>query len=357
MTTIYNPILTTVGQNLVLSSLANGTPINLKYFAWGDGGGFNITPNVAQQNLVNEVYRQNITSLYINTNVAIWLEILTLIPATVGGFYIREVGIFTDTNELFCTAAHPEVYKNIPTEGAVYDFREKLLIEIANLPEVTLNLSASTVYVTQDDLQAHHHNAVGFNPTQVLLTGGAEVQGLLPVTMLSEPVLIIDGSIAMAGNLNLNSHNITNLSDPVNPQDAATKEYSDGTYAPKAGSDTQVFNAANAVSGKDVVNISQFASVQTTNGYSILPNGLVMQWGFDSTAISEGSYAVTFPIAFPTACLNLTSTLANSAASNASDMIIQVVSFTTTTGTFYAQHPSGGGAGNPNGFYWFAIGN
>jgi len=357
MVTIYNPILTTVGQTLVLESLAHGTPINLKYFAWGDGGGFNVNPSQSQQNLVNEVYRQNITSLYINSNVAIWLEILTIVPASVGGFYIREVGIFTDNNELFCVAAHPEVYKNVPSEGAVYDFREKLLIEIVNLPEVTINLSASTVYVTQDDLQIHKHNALGFNPTKVMLTGGEEVQGLLPTNMLAEPVILTDGSVAMAGSLNLNNNNIINLNNPSNPQDAMTKGYADGTYAGIAGSSTQLFSASDGTTGNQVVNISQFPSSLTTDGYCTLPNGLIMQWGFNSATISEGSYPITFPQAFPTACLNITGTLSNSIADITSDMILQIVSLSTTGATLFAQHPSGGGSGNPDGFYWFAIGH
>lgn len=357
MTTIYNPILTTVGQNLILDSLANGTPINLKYFAWGDGGGFNVSPSQSQQNLVNEVYRQNITSLYINSNVAIWLEILNIVPASVGGFYIREVGIFTENNELFCVAAHPEVYKNIPSEGAVYDFREKLLIEIVNLPQVTINLSASTVYVTQDDLQIHKHNAQGFNPTKILLTNGEEVTGLLPTNMLEDPVILTDGSVAMAGNLDLNNNNIINLNDPSNSQDAMTKGYADGTYARVSGLDTQVFSASDGATGNQVVNISQFPSLLTANGYSTLPNGMIMQWGFKSATISEGTYDITFPIVFPTACLNTTGNLSNSSAVNTSDMILQVVSTNSAGATFYAQHPSGGGSGNPDGFYWFAIGH
>ena len=46
---------------------------------------------------------------------------------------------------------------------------------------------------------------------------------------------------------------------------------------------------------------------KTTNGYQVLPSGLIMQWGTHPTAVAN--YAVgtiTFPIPFPNACLNVT---------------------------------------------------
>jgi hypothetical protein len=45
---------------------------------------------------------------------------------------------------------------------------------------------------------------------------------------------------------------------------------------------------------------------KTSNGYCKLPNGLIIQWG--TSATTTANYAVgtiTFPIAFPTACLNV----------------------------------------------------
>lgn len=47
-------------------------------------------------------------------------------------------------------------------------------------------------------------------------------------------------------------------------------------------------------------------SSKTTNGYVILPNGLIMQWGVNQAAVGTyGMGTITFPIPFPTACLNV----------------------------------------------------
>jgi hypothetical protein len=48
----------------------------------------------------------------------------------------------------------------------------------------------------------------------------------------------------------------------------------------------------------------------TSNGYTKYGNGLILQWGRTSSALSVGgTQAVTFPINFPSACLNLSLTV------------------------------------------------
>ncbi|MCH7335194.1 phage tail protein [Acinetobacter sp. NIPH 2699] len=54
----------------------------------------------------------------------------------------------------------------------------------------------------------------------------------------------------------------------------------------------------------------------TENGYSYLPNGILMQWGevILNASPNEGSSTVIFPIEFPTKCLNVTATRSTSSA-------------------------------------------
>ena len=79
--------------------------------------------------MINEVYRKEIDVVTINPEVSTWLDIITFVPNDVGGFYVREVGIFTENNELFAVGEHPEFYKNLPEDGTVLDFRERLILE------------------------------------------------------------------------------------------------------------------------------------------------------------------------------------------------------------------------------------
>jgi hypothetical protein len=208
----YSPIITNLGKDLVADSIANGTPIVLKYLAWGDGNGYPITPLETQTSLVNEVYRQEVDSVTIDPAVSYWVDVITTIPSTVGGFYVREVGILTDNGTLFALASHPEFLKSLLTDGTATDFREKLILEVTNLTEVNLIINPSVVMATIDYVNEvnlnHHHTGVNPQPTKVLLTEGAEVQGLLPSNMLD----IID-------NLDINTHRIVNLQPGIEGTD------------------------------------------------------------------------------------------------------------------------------------------
>jgi len=52
------------------------------------------------------------------------------------------------------------------------------------------------------------------------------------------------------------------------------------------------------------VGLGQFGASLTPNGYQKLPSGLILQWG--SLSGTNGNTTITFPIAFPTACVSFT---------------------------------------------------
>jgi len=70
------------------------------------------------------------------------------------------------------------------------------------------------------------------------------------------------------------------------------------------------------------------------NGYQILPTGLIMQWGVTELATAfEEEVEVTFPIAFPTACLNITGIAQHGVPGNG-NLSLYLKSSTATTATF-----------------------
>lgn len=86
-----------------------------------------------------------------------------------------------------------------------------------------------------------------------------------------------------------------------------------------------------------------------TNGYTRLPNGLILQWGVTGNIGQDSSGSVTFPIAFPSAvyCITITGRQGINTTSGGSDTI----STQSTTG-FTIAH----GADGTSSFYWMAIG-
>ena len=89
------------------------------------------------------------------------------------------------------------------------------------------------------------------------------------------------------------------------------------------------------------------------NGYQKLPGGLILQWGTATVNDSVGGVAVTFPVAFPTACrtANAICTLDNSAMSGAAPGTTSVVfNGIVWTGATAANLANG------SVLYWLAIG-
>ncbi|OGI18953.1 MAG: hypothetical protein A2287_07150 [Candidatus Melainabacteria bacterium RIFOXYA12_FULL_32_12] len=124
-----------------------------------------------------------------------------------------------------------------------------------------------------------------------------------------------DGTVAMAGALNMGSHKITALTNGADTNDAVNKGQLD-TKAELAGASTQVFEAADGSTGKQVVNISQFVNSLAASGYHKLPSGLIIQWQKETSIAGLTYRTVTFPISFPTAVVAiLPSRVLNYAAS------------------------------------------
>ncbi len=87
---------------------------------------------------------------------------------------------------------------------------------------------------------------------------------------------------------------------------------------------------------------------KATNGYQKLPSGLIIQWGYGYVSATSTA-TITFPIAFPNACLNVVATDVNAQYEYNTD----VGSLTTTTFTALNGNSNSTYAHN---FYWIAIG-
>ena len=101
-----------------------------------------------------------------------------------------------------------------------------------------------------------------------------------------------------------------------------------------------------------------FDCSKSANGYTKLPNGMILQWGTIAAASHDQEYdfgTITFPITFPTAVLNVSATMITSAsAASGFDTIPGVKAVTTASAQFYSGCTSSGT--ETYGLYWFAIG-
>lgn len=131
----YYTIITDIGRQL-LNDATNGVPIELTEIAVGDGGGELYTPSPTQMALVNETWRGEITNQYQDGNYQTVLE--TIITTEIGGFTVREVGVFDSNGRLIFVGKLPEVDKITNNSGAVLDLRLKVYIKYDNAENVTV---------------------------------------------------------------------------------------------------------------------------------------------------------------------------------------------------------------------------
>ncbi|MFC0920438.1 phage tail protein [Pasteurella multocida] len=148
----YYSVLTTYGSQQLATAIATRQPLNITHFAVGDGNGQAVTPNVASTALVNEVHRATISAVSRDprNNKQVIFELT--IPEDVGGFHIREMGIFDSQNKLIAYANCPESFKPTLSSGSgkIQVMRMILLVESSDA--VTMKVDDTVIFVTRGQL-------------------------------------------------------------------------------------------------------------------------------------------------------------------------------------------------------------
>lgn len=149
----FYTILTSLGKAKIANSGALGTKVNFTKFKVGDGGGTYYNPTEDQTDVKNKVWEGKISSITINESNPNWIVIETVIPTSVGGFTIREAGIFDDENNLIAIGKYPETYKPIAAEGSSKDLLIRMILEVSNAENVNLKVDPTVILATKKDIQ------------------------------------------------------------------------------------------------------------------------------------------------------------------------------------------------------------
>jgi phage-related tail fiber protein len=118
-----------------------GQMINLTHIAVGDGGGSYYDPDSNATSLVNELYRDNLTSATIDNKNPYQMIIEGVIPEEIGSFFIREVGIFDSDGDLFAIGKYPETFKSNHESGSGKRLYIRMIIGFAATPNVDIIIS------------------------------------------------------------------------------------------------------------------------------------------------------------------------------------------------------------------------
>lgn len=149
----FYTILTSIGKAKIANASVLGTKINLATLAVGDGSGKYYNPTENQETLVNEVWRGNVGAVATDSENSNWIVIETMIAGNVGGFFIREVGVFDDEGNLIAIGKYPETYKPIVSDGATKDLTIRIILEVSNASNVTLKIDPTIIMATKKDIE------------------------------------------------------------------------------------------------------------------------------------------------------------------------------------------------------------
>lgn len=146
---IFNTIHTNYGLTRLAQAESTGVPINLLHMAVGDGNGNEVEPSPTQSLLVRERFRDTINRVFQNHDDPRRFTAELVIPASIGGFTLREVGVFDESGSLFVVGNLPATYKPEDTEGAYADTVVRVEFLVSNASTITLQVDPNVVLVTQ----------------------------------------------------------------------------------------------------------------------------------------------------------------------------------------------------------------
>ncbi|HDK6112848.1 TPA: phage tail protein, partial [Klebsiella quasipneumoniae] len=125
----------------------------------GDGGGQSAVPFSAQNSLINELYRASLNRLVIADQAANVIRAEMVMQPQVGGFWLREAGLYDDAGDCLAVANLPPSYKPMLAEGAGRLQAINLWIAVSNTADVQLMTDPTVMIASVDEVERAKNEA------------------------------------------------------------------------------------------------------------------------------------------------------------------------------------------------------
>ncbi|MDF7590642.1 phage tail protein [Escherichia coli] len=273
MATKYYAVLTNVGAAKLANATALGAQVEITKMAVGDGNGALPTPNPAQTALVHELRRAPLNTLSIDPNNANQIIAEQVIPEDVGGWWIREIGLFDKDGDLIAVANCAETYKPQLQEGSGRVQIVRMILIVSSTAAVTLKIDPSVVLATR-----------AYVDSQIIIAKSYADD-------------LMDTHLA-----NANPH------DQYPLIANALKEMADAGLVDEVLKNLGLGEAAKRNVGtgaNQIPDMGSFTLSVSGTGYQKLPSGFILQWGSIGAPGIAQDVVTHFPIAFPNRCLRV----------------------------------------------------
>lgn len=142
-------ILTDVGAAKQANADALGIPWKLTQMGVGDANGTDPIPSAAQTKLINERRRAPLNQLKVDPNNAAVIIAEQVIPENIGGWWIREIGLYDADNDLVAVANCAPSFKPILSQGSGRTQIVRLNLIVSNSANIELKIDPSVVLATR----------------------------------------------------------------------------------------------------------------------------------------------------------------------------------------------------------------
>lgn len=146
----FYAILTNVGAAKQANADALGIPWKITQMGVGDANGTDPTPNATQISLLNEWRRAPLNQLKVDdkNNAVIVAE--QVIPADVGGRWIREIALYDSDGDMVAVANCAPTFKPLLSQGSGRTQVVRLNLIVSNSSNVQLKIDPSVVLATRE---------------------------------------------------------------------------------------------------------------------------------------------------------------------------------------------------------------
>ncbi|EGT3849454.1 phage tail protein [Clostridioides difficile] len=149
----YYTILTNIGKAKIANASLVGEKVDFVKIQLGDGGGSEYNPTEEQTVLKNVVWEGKVGNVKTDENMTNCLILESLIPASAGGFVVREIGYLDTEGNLLAISKYRSAYKPKVEDGAVIDMKVKTIFVVSNVNNIELKIDPTIIFATLKDLQ------------------------------------------------------------------------------------------------------------------------------------------------------------------------------------------------------------
>lgn len=207
MAVTYFAILTSIGAAKLANASALGTTLQITQMVVGDGGGNVPVPDANRTTLVNEVRRAPLNQLKIDPSNSSQIIAEQVIPETVGGWWIREIGLLDNTGALIAIANCAPSYKPLLAEGSGRTQTVRMVLIVNNTGAVELKIDPSVVLATREYVDTAIVTAINRQDAKASVRAATTANIVLNGLPTVDGVVLVAGDRVLVKNQNTGSQN------------------------------------------------------------------------------------------------------------------------------------------------------